>query len=258
MRGRYSLLGVVLVGLSAGPGRAGEHTDPANHFTLDLPKNWVAFPPRELKAFNAVIDRAHPGLDIVFAAGFRSSTQRSGPPACILVQIDTEVTPGFTFDDLVAELTRDHEAAKKDDRDAQIRLRRRMLDPAGKLKVDKERKRFSWLPADDVFVSSELYWSGSYGIVGPDRVVLLHTLGGAGDKQKYAKMYAKTADSFTLDEAGPAADARPMLERMITTPTGEIARPVVIGGGVALAVLVVGALVVAQQRGQQPRGRPWG
>jgi hypothetical protein len=247
MRRSNALLAAAALALvSAAPGRADPYHNTEYHFRVDLPPGWTVLSAEELRRTNAVLEKMFPGMEVTMVAGFQPRKGDFVDTGCVLVQVDRRVTNKTSFEELERELKRDVPASRRGEPEATLRLVRRIIYDVPTF--DHERGRYT-LTGIVPIKPGKVYMS-SVGYLGPDGLVILHGFTRVGGARSELDPFTQLSDSFRFEEP---EKPRSVLDRVFGDQIGQVGRMAIIGGVIAVLVVIIGALGMREK----PRAPRW-
>jgi hypothetical protein len=237
------LLAVVAVLGASGTGRADPYRSAEHHFTLELPSGWEILPDDDLNRANDGARREFPGMDVTMVVGFRPAKGDPARTGFVLVQLDKRATNKTPFEEFQRDMANDLAGARRGEPEAKLRLTRRLIQPDDKPEFDEARGRY--VIRRGAGTSSAKGQIASSGYLGPDGLVIVHAFVRSSGTAAEPDPVSKLCDSFRFDESEKPVPT--VVDKLFGDEVGPVGRMAIIGGGVALLVVAVGAVALREK-----------
>lgn len=239
------LVSVVLsVALLTKPAMADTYSDPALHYSLELPANWVAMRADDIQTINAIVRQRGLGQSIQYTTGFRPKGSAAGSYPYILLETRPQKTGGDSYEQIEQALTKDLPGGVKQVGGAWADAIKNTS--VGGAVMDRASNRMVIRLTTEVEKVGKVQAMSVYQL-GSEGIVVLHCYALDQDFVKRLPEFEKINDALHFDEGytfKPAAGA--MRSILTTTLIGAV-----VGGVVGSAAWLIRKLRVPKKVNQK-------
>jgi hypothetical protein len=243
---RFVIPGLTLcMGITlASPGAAQTYHDDQHHYSIELPRGWIAMPQKEVDQVNARLGGGLLGGGVHYDAGLRKSSGRLGTFPYALIQTVPSPPGGSSYQEIEKSLAVDLKTPIKE-------ARGRLGDLVKDLKVGQPVLNRE---TNCIILRTQITAPGvgevkgfSVGHLGRDNVVFVHCYAKGNDFDAAMPVFRRINDWFSFDKG---YDFKPGAGGAARFSWSSVGRSSIIGGAVGLIVGLAGFLIrfLAQPR----------